>query len=135
MTALALLRECATPVDVAEASYEIVGAAGRPVVAVLGGISASRHATSSTSDPRPGWWEDIVGDGRAIDTAKFRVLSIDYLAHATGCQPVTTDDQARALAAEIIRRTRATSGAGNGVVRGSYSEDGDLHSEFFATLG
>ena len=57
--------------------YEIAGVAGGPVVAVLGGISATRHVTSSTSDQRRGWWDDVVGEDRAIDTRRFRVLSSD----------------------------------------------------------
>ncbi|MFL5634981.1 MAG: homoserine O-succinyltransferase [Gemmatimonadaceae bacterium] len=81
-------------------SYEIVGPSDAPVVAVLGGISSSRHATSSPSDPRPGWWEAVVGPERAIDTLRFRVLSIDYLAAGEG-QYVTTTDQAAALASAL----------------------------------
>ena len=65
MTALALLRECEPLVDGSAACYEITGAPGAPVVAVLGGISASKHVTSSASDPRQGWWEEVVGEGRA----------------------------------------------------------------------
>lgn len=78
--------------------YEIVGPRGAPVVAVLGGISASRHVTASASDSSAGWWEDIVGPGRAIDTREFRVLGIDYLTKGTGAEPVTSIDQAVALA-------------------------------------
>src|SRR6184192_4320607 len=80
--------------------YELAGAAGAPVVAVLGGISATRHVTSSAADPRAGWWENVVGDQRAIDTARFRVISFDYLDRAAN-GPVTTDDQAHALAAAL----------------------------------
>src|SRR5437773_9681989 len=43
--------------DASPVRYEIVGPRGAPVVAVLGGISASRHVTSSVSDPSPGWWK------------------------------------------------------------------------------
>lgn len=76
--------------------YELVGSPeGRPLV-VLGGISADRHVTASRVDPSPGWWEEIVGDGRAIDTRSFRVLSFNFLA---GPDSVSTADQARVLAA------------------------------------
>jgi len=101
MTALALLSECESAVDSSGVYYEIVGPSGAPVVAVLGGISASRHVTSSPSDPRSGWWEDVVGDGRAIDTRSFRALSIDYRTGEKGSLPITTDDQARALAGAL----------------------------------
>jgi homoserine O-acetyltransferase len=83
--------------------YEIVGPRGAPVIAVLGGISASRHVTSSASDPSPGWWEDVVGAGRAIDTRQFRVIGIDYVTSGDGTAPVTTTDQAQALADALDR--------------------------------
>src|SRR5256714_2801179 len=98
--------------------YEITGAAGCPVVAVLGGISATRHVTSSASDQRPGWWDDVVGEDRAIDTRRFRVLSIDYRWHPAGASPITTEDQARALGAALdhagVERLHAVIGASYG---------------------
>jgi homoserine O-acetyltransferase len=108
----------AAPFDGGFVSYEINGAAGAPVVAVLGGISASRHVASSPNDLRPGWWEDVVGIGRAIDTRTLRAISIDYVSGSSTQPPVTTDDQARALAAVLdhagIDHLRATVGASYG---------------------
>ena len=89
------------PIENGTVSYEINGLAGATVVAVLGGISASKHVASAPTDPRAGWWEDVVGIGRAIDTARVRVISIDYVSRAPEQPPVTTDDQARALAAAL----------------------------------
>jgi homoserine O-acetyltransferase len=98
--------------------YEIAGADGAPVVAVLGGISASRHLTPSTSDQRGGWWQDVVGENRAIDTGRFRALSIDYLWRSSGALPITTEDQADALASVLdhagIDRLQAVVGASYG---------------------
>ncbi|MDP9202478.1 MAG: homoserine O-succinyltransferase [Gemmatimonadota bacterium] len=98
--------------------YEITGPHGAPVVAVLGGVSASRHVTSSASDPSPGWWEDVIGQGRAIDTREFRVICIDYVANGTSPAPVTTTDQAEALAAALdqagVRCVHAVVGASYG---------------------
>jgi homoserine O-acetyltransferase/O-succinyltransferase len=82
---------------------EIVGPRDAPVIAVLGGISASKHVTSSASNPAPGWWEDVVGHGRAIDTREFRVLGIDYVTSGRSTAPVTTTDQAEALAGVLDR--------------------------------
>lgn len=99
-------------------SYEIVGPAGAPVVAVLGGISSTRHVTSTAIDPQPGWWEEAVGAGRAIDTTRFLVLSIDYVSTGRGSSPVTTTDQADALADALdharIRSLHAIVGASYG---------------------
>jgi homoserine O-acetyltransferase len=89
--------------DAAAVRCEIVGPRGAPVIAVLGGISASKHVTSSASDPTPGWWEDVVGPGRAIDTRQFRVVGIDYVTRGKSAAPVTTTDQAEALATALDR--------------------------------
>ena len=101
-----------------EVEYEITGLDGAPVIAVLGGISASKHVTSSPVDSREGWWQTVVGAERAIDTRKFRVVSIDYLARPVGQQPVTTEDQALALAAALdhagIERIHTLVGASYG---------------------
>jgi len=97
--------------------YEIVGPPGAPVVAVLGGISATKHVTATPSDARPGWWETVVGPGRAIDTNTFRVIGIDYLSGRDGGS-VTTADQADGLAAALdhahIRALHAVVGASYG---------------------
>jgi homoserine O-acetyltransferase len=97
---------------------EIVGPRGAPVIAVLGGISASKHITSSASDPTLGWWEDVVGPGRAIDTRQFRVIGIDYVTSGKSAAPVTTVDQAEALATALdragVRRLHALVGASYG---------------------
>jgi len=104
-------------------NYELVGAAGAPVVVTLGGISASRHASATATSPEPGWWEPVVGPGRAIDTTQWRVLGLDWLdgGRADDGRPahiVTTHDQADALAAVLdalgIARAHAVVGASYG---------------------
>jgi len=99
-------------------SVEIVGRPDAPVIVVLGGISASKHVTSSAANTRAGWWEKLVGTGRTIDTDKFQVLSIDYRGEGKGGRPLTTADQAIALAAALdsarIESVRAIVGASYG---------------------
>lgn len=98
--------------------YELIGRRGAPVVAVLGGISASRHVTASSFDPSHGWWEEVVGPGRAIDTSRFRVLGIDYATIGANSASVSTVDQADRLAAALdeigARRAHAVIGASYG---------------------
>lgn len=84
-------------------AYELSGAPDAPLVVVLGGISASRHVTSTASDPSNGWWQNSVGPARPIDTSEYRVLGFDYVdgGHAPDGGParlVSTHDQADALA-------------------------------------
>ncbi|MGI9141265.1 MAG: homoserine O-succinyltransferase MetX [Gemmatimonadaceae bacterium] len=79
-------------------AFEITGPKHGPVVAVLGGISSSRHVTATQENSATGWWPAMVGPGRPIDTGRFRVISIDYLGEAANGAPVRTRDQADALA-------------------------------------
>lgn len=76
--------------------WELTGRHDRPVIAVLGGISAGRHVTANAADPSAGWWQELVGPRAAIDTDQYRVLGIDWQAPSDG--PVSTHDQATALA-------------------------------------
>jgi homoserine O-acetyltransferase/O-succinyltransferase len=116
--------------DTVHVAYECSGEESLPLVVALGGISAGRHVTSTTDDPRPGWWEDVAGPGRAIDTERYRVLGIDWLAGrgaSTGpanlsarapFPSLTTADQAAALAAVLdhldVARVHAIVGASYG---------------------
>jgi len=85
---------------------EVQGANDAPVLVVLGGISASAHVAAHASDPSPGWWEAIVGPGRAIDPARHRIVSIDWL--TVPGHPVDARDQARALGVALDRLGVAT---------------------------
>ncbi|MBP9592823.1 MAG: homoserine O-succinyltransferase [Steroidobacteraceae bacterium] len=86
-------------------AYRLAGRAEAPVVAVLGGISAGRHVFSLPGRPA-GWWDEIVGPGRALDTDRFRILGLDFLGgshETTGPTPggafpsVSAFDQAELL--------------------------------------
>jgi homoserine O-acetyltransferase len=94
---------------------ELVGPPGAPVIVVLGGISSSRHVTSSALDARPGWWSDFVGPRKTIDTNHVQVLGIDY---CTSSVATTTHDQAAALASALdliaVKKVRAIVGASYG---------------------
>jgi homoserine O-acetyltransferase len=92
-------------------TLEITGAVDAPVVVVLGGISSSRHVTATAANPSPGWWNEFVGPGRAIDTLEFRIASIDYDALSTHEQASALID---ALRGENITRLHAVVGASYG---------------------
>lgn len=103
--------------------YTLHGAAGAPTVIVQGGISASRDVVT-TADGAAGWWSAIAGPGRAIDTRRYRVLSIDWLERADldGARAVDSADQADALAAVLdalgVPRVRAFVGSSYGAMVG-----------------
>src|SRR5262249_54340692 len=75
-------------------------------------------------DGEAGWWSAIVGADRAIDTQRWRVLSIDWLdASSLGaCRGIGSEDQADAIAALLdslgIRRVHAFVGASYGAMVG-----------------
>lgn len=82
-------------IDLSAVRYELHGSATGPLLVVLGGISADCHVASHAGNAAPGWWEEIVGSDAAIDPARCRVLSFDYVTipgHA-----VDSRDQARVL--------------------------------------
>ena len=73
-------------------AWRMVGPANAPVVCALGGISASRHVclgedprrqcsshTAHRERDRSGWWAEIAGPERPLDTHRYRILSFDYL--------------------------------------------------------
>lgn len=103
--------------------YALRGAAGAPVVIVQGGISAGRDVAVA-ADGSPGWWSAIAGPGRALDTRRCRVLSIDWLdlADLGDAHAVDSADQADALAAVLDalgqRRVHAFVGASYGAMVG-----------------
>jgi homoserine O-acetyltransferase len=112
--------------DRVEVAYRLAGARAAPVVAVLGGISAGRNVFS-LQPGAPGWWQDAIGPGLALDTDRYRVLGIDFLGgshRSTGpgvgevFPSVSAFDQARLLVALLDRlgidRLRASLGASYG---------------------
>ena len=96
----------------ATVAYEVHGPAvrgSRPATTiptlVLGGISAGRHLGPAPFDEGPGWWRGLVGRGLALDPACRALIGVDYLGGTAGTsqilRPVTTHDQARAIAAVL----------------------------------
>jgi homoserine O-acetyltransferase len=57
--------------------------------------------TATVSDPRDGWWQELVHPGGAVDTRRYRVLGVDWCAPPN--LPVTTFDQANAIVAVLDR--------------------------------
>ncbi len=87
-------------------AWEITGPADAPVVFVAGGISAHRHVAANAVFPEAGWANDLVGPGRTLDPARWRILGFDYLgADGRIDAPIDTADQADAVAAllDVLR--------------------------------
>lgn len=84
--------------------YEVLGPAAAPATVVLGGISAGRHLAPAAPGRERGWWPGVVAEGGALDPSRQRLVGIDYLGGRSDAgllRPVTTHDQARAIAAVL----------------------------------
>lgn len=53
-------------------------------VLILTGLSPSAHAASNAEDPSEGWWEAMIGPGKAIDTSRWFVICVNSLGSDKG---------------------------------------------------
>lgn len=100
--------------------YLWCGAPGAPTLIVQGGISADRDVVTDDTTAT-GWWQALVGPGRAVDLTRYRVLAIDWLTPAElDATAVSSEDQADALAALLnelgITQVHAFIGASYGAM-------------------
>ncbi|KAJ5280129.1 hypothetical protein N7478_005501 [Penicillium angulare] len=56
------------------------------------GLSASSHAHSTTSNPKPGWWEKFIGPGLPLDTDKYHVICTNVLGGCYGSTGPSSKD-------------------------------------------
>lgn len=94
--------------DGVRVAWRVTGNPHGPLVAALGGISAGR-AVADIGTSEKGWWCEVIGRGKALDTERYQVLGIDFLggsgattgprAGQTNFPSISTYDQA-----EILRR-------------------------------
>lgn len=71
----------------ARLAYETWGtlsAARDNAILVLTGLSPSAHAASNADDPSPGWWEEMIGPGKHIDTDRWFVICANTLGSCKG---------------------------------------------------
>jgi homoserine O-acetyltransferase len=71
----------------AHVAYETWGtlnAARDNAVLILTGLSPSAHAASNAEDDAPGWWEAMLGDGKAINTSRWFVICVNSLGSDKG---------------------------------------------------
>jgi len=71
----------------ARLAYETWGALDADrgnAILVLTGLSPSAHAASGAEDPSPGWWEDMIGPGKHIDTNRWFVICANTLGSCKG---------------------------------------------------
>ena len=63
----------------ARLAYETWGtlnAARDNAIFILTGLSPGAHAASNAGAPAPGWWEEMIGAGKHIDTGRWFVICV-----------------------------------------------------------
>jgi homoserine O-acetyltransferase len=71
-------------VTLAYESWGQLSAAADNAILIFTGLSPSAHAASSAQDSSPGWWEYMIGPGKAIDTNRFFVVCANSLGGCYG---------------------------------------------------
>ncbi|MCS7026557.1 MAG: homoserine O-acetyltransferase [Bryobacteraceae bacterium] len=76
-----------SPVDVAYETYGELNRNKSNAVLIAHAFSGDAHAAGiSKEDGRPGWWDNMIGPGRAFDTEKYFVICSNVLG---GCRGTT----------------------------------------------
>jgi homoserine O-acetyltransferase/O-succinyltransferase len=71
----------------AQIAYECWGelnAQRSNAILLFTGLSPSAHARSSRDNPESGWWERMIGPGRALDTDRYFVMCVNSLGSCFG---------------------------------------------------
>ena len=53
-------------------------------ILILPGLSPDAHAAANEANPAPGWWEAMLGPGKAIDTDRWFVVCVNPLGSCKG---------------------------------------------------
>ena len=53
-------------------------------VLILTGLSPNAHAAANADNPDPGWWDAMVGPGKAIDSERWFVICVNSLGSCKG---------------------------------------------------
>ncbi len=71
-------------VHIAYETWGKLNAARDNVILIFTGMSPDAHAASSPMCPRAGWWEYMIGPGKALDTERFHIICVNSLGSCFG---------------------------------------------------
>lgn len=73
------------PVDVAYETYGELNSARTNAILVLHAFSGDAHAAGISAETgKPGWWDNLIGHGKAFDTNRYFVISSNVLGGCGG---------------------------------------------------
>ena len=74
------------PVNVAYETYGVLNERKDNAILLLHALTGDAHAAGfhSDKDRKPGWWDDMVGPGKAFDTDKYFVVASNMLGGCSG---------------------------------------------------
>lgn len=70
--------------DVAYETWGTLNQDKSNVILLHTGLSASSHAHSTETNPKPGWWEKFIGSGKPLDTDRFFVICTNVIGGCYG---------------------------------------------------
>ena len=79
---------------VAYETWGTLAPAGDNAVMIFTGLSPSAHAASSEKDPSAGWWEDMIGSGKPLDTDRYFIVCVNSLGSCFGSTGAASIDPA-----------------------------------------
>lgn len=65
-------------------TYGTLAPNGRNAILITHGYTSSQHAAGLDANGEPGWWDGLIGPGKAIDTNKYFVVSSNMLGSSYG---------------------------------------------------
>lgn len=87
------------PVEIAYETYGELASDRSNVVVLCHALTGDAHAAGHHGDPsRRGWWDNLVGPGRAVDTDRFFVVSTNLLGGCNGTTGPSSVDPATGAA-------------------------------------
>lgn len=97
------------PVSVAYETYGRLNSEGTNAILVCHALTGDSHAAGVDSKGRVGWWDGVIGSGKAFDTDKYFVVCSNFLGSCygttgpTSINPVTGSPFGKAFPAFTVR--------------------------------
>lgn len=73
-------------------TWGTLNADGSNAVLILHALTGDTHASSSEEDPSPGWWQDVVGPGKPVDTNRWFVVAPNLVGGCYGSTGPSSPD-------------------------------------------